>query len=41
MATQFNGYGERIDVVAEDAPHASMFPKKLDQDAGPACLAQA
>lgn len=41
MATQFNGYGERIDVVAEDAPHASMFPKNLDQDAGPACLAQA
>lgn len=26
MATRFNGYGESVDVIAEDAPHASMFP---------------
>jgi ornithine decarboxylase len=26
MATRFNGYGETIDVIAHDAPEASMFP---------------
>jgi ornithine decarboxylase len=26
MATRFNGYGESVDVIADDAPHASMFP---------------
>jgi len=26
MATRFNGYGESVDVIAEDAPNASMFP---------------
>jgi ornithine decarboxylase len=26
MATRFNGYGETIDVIAPDAPDASMFP---------------
>jgi ornithine decarboxylase len=30
MATRFNGYGESVDVIAEDAPNASMFPL-LDQ----------